>query len=138
MNKIARMTLSARQRLAAFGLVGLLIIGAVAEACLFLLLVPLAQAVATGNDTVNRRLGSFDAEASTSTLVWALAVFLLVLTAVRLVSVAVQTRLTASVERTERTRLFDAFLGAEWQIQAGEPLGRLQTIASFATAKADL
>jgi ABC-type multidrug transport system fused ATPase/permease subunit len=137
MNRLVRLTLSRRQRWAIPGLVSLLLLGAAAESSLYLLLVPLAQALATSNSTINRQLGPFSAEASPQTLVWLMVILLVVLTVARLAAIWLQAGLTASVERSERERLYEAYLGAEWAEQAAEPLGRLQTVASFSTAKAD-
>lgn len=127
-----------RQRLASAGLIGALLVGAVLETLIFLLIVPLAQTVASGETTLDQEIGPLTIETSASLLVGVIAAMVAVLTATRVASAYLQSRLATAVERRERMTLIDEYISASWELQAQEPPGRLQTIAAFAAARADL
>lgn len=138
MIRLAISSLTRRQRVGAAVLVAMLLAGAVAETLVFLLLIPLAQAVSTGDGRLEQSLGPFDVSVATGDVVLAIFVSIAAMTALRLSANYIQTRLATAVEHRERIRLFDDYIGASWELQAKEPPGRIQSIAGFATAKGDV
>lgn len=138
MLKLAFASLTTRQRQGAYGLITLLLCGAIAEAVVFLLLLPLAQAVSTGAGRLEQELGPFELAADIDTVIPFLLLLVVLMTVVRLVANFVQTKLATRVEHRERTELFDRYLSAEWELQSKEPPGRIHTVANFASAKGDL
>ena len=115
-----------QHRSAIAGISGLLLVGAVFETVALLLLVPIATAVATGNDEINRTVAGVTLQGDAGTLVWVALVSVVLGLATRLTTVTFQTRLTVSVERQQRARLYRGFLGASWATQSAEPPGRFQ------------
>ena len=108
-----------------------------ARAASLVVIAPLAHTVATGNATINRKIGPVDAAASPSTLVGLALCIALLLLCVRIAILLLQARLTRACERTERGRLLAGYFGADWATQATEPPGRLQTVTSFTSIYAD-
>ncbi|MFT4867032.1 MAG: ATP-binding cassette subfamily B protein [Ilumatobacter sp.] len=131
-------SMSSRQQFGAAALVALILIGALAETGIFLMIVPLAQVVSSGENTLRQQVGPFLINASTTRLVFLAVVLLVVMTVSRFAANVVQARLSTGVELRERSRLFDAYIGAAWEVQAAEPPGRIQSIAGFASAKGEL
>lgn len=130
--------LSRRQRIAAAGLAVVLVFGALAETAIFLLIVPLAQTVASGDDVFAQEVGPLSIEASVATLVTVIFGAVLALTLARFIANFIQIRLVIQVERRARMRLFEDYVNASWEVQSQEPHGRIQSMSSFATARGDL
>jgi len=131
-------SMSRRQRFGAALLAAVLLLGSIAETSIFLLIVPLAQTVASGDDDFRQEVGPFSIDATVATLVSVIFVTVLLLTAARFVSTYLQARLTSEVERRSRMRLFEDYTLASWETQSREPPGRMQSMSSFATARGDL
>ena len=116
----------------------LLVVGAVFETVALLLLVPIATAVATGNDQLNRTVLGITLEADAVTLVYVAIGAVVAGVAARLLTVYLQTRLTVAVERDQRARIYDGFLYSTWETQSSEPPGRFQWASNLSASYANL
>lgn len=130
--------MSGRQRAAAAALAAILTGAALLETAVFVLLAPLAQAVTVGDTDVAQELGPLSIDLSVGRTAALLGAFVVLMTAARLISVALQARLVISLERTERRKVFDGYLGASWELQSQEPPGRIQAVVGFASARAGI
>lgn len=120
------------------GITALLVMGAVFETVALVLLVPIATAVGTGNDAINRTFAGVTIEASPSVLVVVALLATVAGLATRLVTAFAQSRTVLSVEARQRRRLYTAFMQADWEVQSAEPPGRFQWATSLTTGYADL
>jgi ABC-type multidrug transport system fused ATPase/permease subunit len=123
----------------AISMIGLLLVlGAVFETVSLLLLVPIATAVATGNDELNRTIVGITLEAEAVTLVYVAIGAVMAGLATRLLTVYLQARLTVAVERDQRARIYGGFLHATWETQSAEPPGRFQWASNLSAGYANL
>jgi ATP-binding cassette subfamily B protein len=120
---VARLTRDHRAKMSTVAVLSL--VGALSEALFLVLLTGVAMAMVQGTDSVGPVLGRTVPVASALVLS---AVLLVVRLALNLGAVRVSANLTAAVTASQRRRLAHAYLKSSWQVQQGEPAGRLQEL----------
>lgn len=120
------------------GIIALLVVGAVLETVTLVLVVPLATAVATENDEINRTIGGIELSATPAALLTLGVVSVVLAAGTRVVTAFAQSSTVIRVEARQRERLYDDFLHASWTTQSTEPPGRFQWTANLTNAHADL
>lgn len=112
--------------------------GAAFETVSLLLLVPIAAAVAVGNDEINRTFGELTITVDASVMVMVAISCVIAGLGVRLVTNLIQTRAVVAVERRQRGRIYDGFLHTSWSVQSAEPQGRFQWVTNLTSGYAGL
>lgn len=104
----------------------LTVLAAIAEAATLVLVGPMAQLVADGEDRFEGSLGPVSLDLARSDLVWAAIGATVVALALQLLSAWVRGRIVASYEKARRLELMDAYLWADFDLQRRDREGRMQ------------
>lgn len=115
------------------------VVAAMAEAATLVLLLPLADVVASGNDRFTGELGPLTLHADVSTMVGFLLGLIVVTAVTRTAAAWLRGRSTASWERATRNRIVNAYLASDFEIQASMSPSHLQEVAgSYVTHAASV
>lgn len=117
-----------------FTIAALSMLASAAETLTLVAIVPLTQAIATGNTLINRRIGPIDLAASPKRLLTIAAIGIAASLILRVVAAVLQARTITGVERRARERLVAGFAAADWPTQNGERASDLALYMQHAVA----
>jgi ATP-binding cassette, subfamily B, bacterial len=106
-------------------------VGAQFEAFALVLVVPVAQALSEGKDRFEGELGPFDLSIGLRNAALLSTMAIVAAAIVNILTSYLRARFITDFERTERDRLFEDFMGADWQVQAAERKGRIHTLSTY-------
>ena len=112
------------------------VVAGLVEAALLVLIASVAQALSAGATAVDTMLGPVPVRASLTTLINVGIGLALLRTAVQLGLAYLPARLSATVNATLRRRLFTAFTGTSWPVQAAERDGHFQSLMNVHVSNA--
>lgn len=104
---------------------GLAVVAAQIEALALVLVVPVVEALAAGENSIDLDLGPVGADRSVTAATAAAAAGIMVAAVLNVVGAWYRSRLVCRWERSERDGLLDDFLATDWEIQAASRSGRL-------------
>jgi ATP-binding cassette, subfamily B, bacterial len=101
------------------------------EAFALVLVVPVAQALSEGKRAFDGDFGPLDLHLELRTAALLSTSAIVAAAVVNIGTSYIRARFITDFERTERDRLFEDFMGADWQVQAAERKGRIHTLSAY-------